>query len=90
MPRLSGPEVLSRLKRSVSTAGIPVVVLTGSEETGTEAELLEMGAEDYIRKPIEPTRFLARIRAALRRVSETEGAGWVFLKPQAERMRRIG
>jgi type IV pilus assembly protein PilB len=90
MPRLSGPEVLSRLKRSVSTAGIPVVVLTGTEETGTEAELLEMGAEDYIRKPIDPTRFLARIRAALRRVSETEGAGWVFLKPQAERVRRIG
>jgi DNA-binding response OmpR family regulator len=32
-----------------------------------EVELMDEGADDYIRKPIEPARFVARIRAALRR-----------------------
>jgi type II secretory ATPase GspE/PulE/Tfp pilus assembly ATPase PilB-like protein/CheY-like chemotaxis protein len=68
MPRLDGSEVLRRLRSDVRTAGLPVVVLTGSESEGTEARLLEGGADDYVRKPLDPARFTARVRAALRRV----------------------
>jgi len=42
-------------------------VLTGSDEYATEARLMDAGADDYIRKPIDPPRFLARVKAALRR-----------------------
>jgi DNA-binding response OmpR family regulator len=67
MPRLGGREVLRRLRAEVATAGLPVVVLTGSESEGLEVELMEEGADDYVRKPIDPPRFVARVRAALRR-----------------------
>jgi CheY-like chemotaxis protein len=69
MPRLSGREVLAKLKRSDSTARIPVIVLTASVEDADEAALMEEGADDYIRKPLEPTRFTARIKAVLRRAN---------------------
>jgi type II secretory ATPase GspE/PulE/Tfp pilus assembly ATPase PilB-like protein/ActR/RegA family two-component response regulator len=67
MPRLGGRDVLRRLRAEVATAGLPVVVLTGSESEGLEVELMEEGADDYVRKPIDPPRFVARVRAALRR-----------------------
>ncbi len=67
MPRLDGAEVLARLKGSVATAALPVVILTGSQDESAEARLMDAGADDYIRKPIDPPRFLARVKAALRR-----------------------
>ena len=44
--------------------------MTGSGTEEMEAELMEEGADDYIRKPLEPARFVARVRAALRRAAE--------------------
>jgi hypothetical protein len=35
-----------------------------------EAQLMEEGADDYIRKPLEPARFVARVKAALRRAGD--------------------
>jgi type IV pilus assembly protein PilB len=67
LPTLSGLEVLDRLRSSPSTAGVPVVVLTGSEGDDAEIDAMNAGADDYIRKPLEPARFVARIKAALRR-----------------------
>jgi type IV pilus assembly protein PilB len=67
MPRLNGHGVVAEVKRDVKTAGVPVVVLTASTNPADEARALERGADDYIRKPIDPPRFLARIRAVLRR-----------------------
>ncbi|MEJ2218545.1 MAG: ATPase, T2SS/T4P/T4SS family [Gemmatimonadota bacterium] len=67
MPRLDGRVVLQRLRSSVSTAGLPVVVLTGSTNPEDEYQLMENGADDYLRKPIDPPRFTARVKAALRR-----------------------
>ena len=69
MPGMGGEQLLERLKGSMSTAGIPVVVLTGSEDKGAEARLIDQGADDYIEKPVDPTRFLARVKATLRRAA---------------------
>jgi DNA-binding response OmpR family regulator len=44
-----------------------VIVLTGSSDHDSEVALIEAGADDYIRKPIDPPRFIARVKAALRR-----------------------
>jgi DNA-binding response OmpR family regulator len=68
MPGMGGREVLARVP--VATAGLPVLVLTGSGTEEMEAELMEEGVDDYIRKPLEPARFMARVRAALRRAAE--------------------
>jgi CheY-like chemotaxis protein len=67
MPRLDGTETLKRIRASVSTAMLPVIVLTGMQDEETEVRLMEMGADDYIRKPIDAPRFVARVKAALRR-----------------------
>src|SRR3990172_6158662 len=67
MPRMGGEQLLAELKSSVATAGIPVIVLTGSEDKGAEARLIDRGAEDYLEKPIVASRFLARVKAPWRR-----------------------
>ncbi len=67
MPRMGGREVLERLRADPETVRLPVVVLTGSETGETEIELMDRGADDYIRKPINALRFVARVKAALRR-----------------------
>jgi two-component system OmpR family response regulator len=67
MPRMDGRSVMSELKSSDATARIPVVVLTGATSETAETELIEQGADDYVRKPIDPTRFTARVKAVLRR-----------------------
>ena len=67
MPRMGGTEVLERIRHAKATAALPVIVLTGSESGDTEVETMERGADDYVRKPIDGPRFVARVKAALRR-----------------------
>ncbi|MCI0434068.1 MAG: Flp pilus assembly complex ATPase component TadA [Gemmatimonadetes bacterium] len=67
MPRMRGDEVLGVLRRDKATASMPVVILTGSDHEDTEIQLMDAGADDYIRKPIDPPRFVARVKATLRR-----------------------
>jgi len=67
MPRMGGAEVLERVRHAKATAALPVIVLTGSESGDTEVEIMDRGADDYVRKPIDGPRFVARVKAALRR-----------------------
>jgi type II secretory ATPase GspE/PulE/Tfp pilus assembly ATPase PilB-like protein/ActR/RegA family two-component response regulator len=67
MPAMGGMEVLRHVRRTASVASLPVVILTGSDEQDSEADIMDAGADDYIRKPIDPARFVARIKAVLRR-----------------------
>src|SRR5262249_28023051 len=69
MPTLGGRDVLKAVRSSMRTAALPVVVLTGSGTPELEIELMEQGADDYIQKPIDPPRFIARVKATLRRAS---------------------
>jgi CheY-like chemotaxis protein len=49
LPKMSGPEVLQRLKRDPRTAEIPVVVVSSLSEKNRQ-KLIEAGAEDYLEK----------------------------------------
>jgi len=69
LPGLSGRDVLARVRGTPATAALPVIVLTSSDDVEAEVELMEAGADDYIRKPVDPPRFLSRIRATLRRAA---------------------
>jgi two-component system response regulator ChvI len=64
MPRLDGMELLSRLRR---TTQMPVIFLTSKDEEADELKGLDLGADDYIRKPFSQQLLIARIRALLRR-----------------------
>ena len=69
LPSIQGDEVLRRMRISPATASMPVLVLTGSPDPDLEVRLMDEGADDYIRKPIEPKRFVTRVKAALRRAA---------------------
>jgi len=46
---------------------MPVIVVTAHDDPETESRCIELGAEDYITKPIRPATLVARVRAVLRR-----------------------
>ncbi len=66
MPRLDGLGVLEELRSRIKTAGIPVVVLTARTDD-TEIRVLELGAQDFLSKPVQPQSLQARVKAVLRR-----------------------
>ena len=65
MPRMDGYEVCRRLKADPATAAIPVIFVTAKDQTEDERRGLELGAVDYITKPINPAIVLARVRTQL-------------------------
>jgi len=65
MPRLSGFDVLERLRADAATREIPVIFITAMDGTADEERGLHSGAVDYITKPIRPAIVLARIRTHL-------------------------
>lgn len=69
MPNLAGYEVLGHVRRHAATVGLPVIVFTTTADPESEAEVMERGADDYIRKPIDARRFTARVQAVLRRAA---------------------
>jgi len=66
MPGLSGIDVLRRLRQQPSTADLPVIMATAKSESEDVVEALELGANDYVTKPLDFPVVLARIAAHLR------------------------
>jgi len=65
LPGLSGREVCREFKQS--SPAVPIIVLSATSDVSDKVLLLELGADDYVTKPISPRELLARVRAALRR-----------------------
>ncbi len=72
MPGMDGYEVCRRLKCDLSTSDIPIIFLTARSEMEDEKKGLELGAVDYIIKPISPHTVLARIKNHLELKTMTE------------------
>lgn len=65
MPGMDGYEVLERLRNNPVTSDIPVIFLTALADSDDEERGLQLGAIDYIVKPIKPAIVLARVRTQL-------------------------
>lgn len=65
MPGMDGIEVLKRLRSADPT--LPIIMLTGKDGTEDQVKSLEVGADDYITKPVVFDVLVARIRSLLRR-----------------------
>ena len=65
MPEMDGIEVLRSLKSDMRLREIPVIMISSVEETDLVVKCIELGAEDFIRKPFNPTFLRARIGASL-------------------------
>lgn len=61
LPRIDGLEVLRRIRAGEHTAMLPVVVLTTSRETQDIEQAYRLGANSYIRKPVDYERFIQAV-----------------------------
>lgn len=95
MPGMDGFEVARRLKANLSTAGIPIVFMTGLTETEHVVAAFEAGGADYVTKPIRPREVLARIAAHMhnarlmkqaREALDTFGQATLALHPDGTRL----
>lgn len=66
MPEMSGEEFLAYIKKNGLFKEIPVIVLSGVEDSATRIRVLEEGADDYILKPFNPMELKIRIRKVLK------------------------
>lgn len=66
MPRMDGYEMFRGIKGNLKTKHIPVIALSSKSSAEEESQLLDMGYFDFIAKPINPVRLVARVKHALR------------------------
>lgn len=81
MPGMTGLELLRRLRRDEATRLVPVIMLTAKAGEDSQVTGLDAGADDYIAKPFSPRELNARIRAQLRRLSNTSGTEVITAGP---------
>ena len=67
MPEINGFDVCKKLKSEKATEKIPVIFLTAKGNEIDEIIGLELGADDYIQKPVSPRKVIARIKSVVRR-----------------------
>jgi DNA-binding response OmpR family regulator len=65
MPEMTGFEVLQRMYNDEHLKHLPVVVISALEDVDSVARSIELGAEDYLSKPINPVMLKARVNASL-------------------------
>lgn len=70
LPGIDGLEVCKRLRSDKRTKKVPIFMLTAKSEELDKVLGLELGADDYITKPFSIKELIARIRAAMRRISD--------------------
>lgn len=63
MPKVGGLEVLRRIRADPRTRAVPVVILTSSEVEDDLRSAYDLGANGYVRKPIDPSKFTEVITA---------------------------
>jgi sigma-B regulation protein RsbU (phosphoserine phosphatase) len=88
MPDMNGYEVCQRLKSNPATKDIPVIFLTAMDQTTDEASGFELGAADYITKPVNPPILKARVKThlALKQSMDELQNAYGIIKLQKDRM----
>ena len=88
MPEIDGYEVLQRLKADEGLRHIPVIMISALSEMDSVVRCIEMGAEDYLPKPFNPTLLKARIGVCLEQKRAHEREAQLFQQLQ-ENYRRL-
>ena len=67
LPDLVGTDVARRLRQAPSTSNIPIIMMSSDSDGSTELEALRSGADEYIRKPIDPEALRVRMENLMKR-----------------------
>lgn len=91
MPEMNGYEVLEALKADLSLRHIPVVMISALDDMDSVVRCIELGAEDYLFKPFNPTLLKARISACLekKRLRDQEQAYLKQIQIEQEKSERL-
>jgi two-component system, OmpR family, alkaline phosphatase synthesis response regulator PhoP len=72
MPDMDGFELYQQIKKNKDYQNIPIIFLTAKSGETDEIRGLDLGASDYIQKPISPKKLIARIKSNLRKISQAD------------------
>jgi signal transduction histidine kinase len=91
MPRLDGIQTLTILKQEAGIRDIPVIMLSALNEAKAIRECIELGADDYLPKPIDRSLLRARLASCLRRkqLLDNEKDYRIRLETSNEELRRL-
>jgi len=91
MPELNGYEVLERLKADPRWSDLPVIMISALDQLESVIRCVELGAEDYLPKPFNPTLLSARVGASLekKRLRDELRASLNRLEKELESARRL-
>jgi class 3 adenylate cyclase len=86
MPGMDGLQVLGRIREAPATRHLPVIMLSAVDNEAVVVRCIELGADDFVPKPFDPTFLRARVGACLekKRLRDAEDAA----RADAERQRR--
>ena len=65
MPHVSGLDILAALRADKRWMHLPVVILTAANDQATKRRALELGASDFLAKPVDPTELVPRLHNVL-------------------------
>jgi len=66
MPQMDGFEVCTRLKNDAATAHIPVLMITALDQPSDRVKGLQVGADDFLTKPVDDVQLMARVKSLVR------------------------
>ncbi len=72
LPEMDGLEICKKIRTSLDTALIPIMMLTAKAEESDTIIGLELGADDYVTKPFSPKVLVARVKALFRRLERAD------------------
>ncbi len=85
MPGMNGYQILERLREEDIIDTLPIIITSSLDETDALVRCIEIGADDYIRKPYDPVLFNIRVQAALARYQIEESERSHFRRIEKEK-----
>jgi sigma-B regulation protein RsbU (phosphoserine phosphatase) len=91
MPDMNGYEVLERMKEGAELRNVPVIMISALSEIESVIRCIELGAEDYLPKPFNPTLLRARVGASLekKRLRDEVRASLARLEREMDAARKL-